>query len=163
MEWLLHILGPDKDSISALQMTARGLVIFAYGILVVRTLGHRIFGKIGAFDVVLSVIVGSSLSRALTGNAPLLQTLAATTVLVLAHWLLAHLALRSPALGWLIKGRAVPLVRQGQLDRKAMMRQGISDGDLREALRAEGLSGLDQCEEAFLERNGSISVAKKRG
>lgn len=150
-----------KGDVSWWQMSIRGIVVFAYGLLLVRFPGQRIFGKSSAFDIVLAVLVGSNLSRALTGNSPFLATLAATTVIVLVHWGVAHLAAHSRLLSWLAKGAVVRLVENGKPDRARMARHGITDGDLEEAMRLEGVERLDQVERACLERNGKISVVAK--
>ena len=62
------------------QECARAVVIFVYGFAIVRFVGRRVFGKWAALDIIVSVIVGSNLSRALTGSAELWGTLAATTL-----------------------------------------------------------------------------------
>jgi uncharacterized membrane protein YcaP (DUF421 family) len=150
-----------KGDVSWWQMCIRGVIVFACGLLLVRFPGQRIFGKSTAFDIVLAVLVGSNLSRALTGNAPFLATLVATTAIVLVHWLLAHLATRSHRLAWLAKGAVVRLARDGQVDRARMARHGLTDGDLREAMREKGIERLDKVAEACLERDGRISVVPK--
>ena len=73
----------------------RALVVFIYGLAIVRVAGRRVFGKWAALDIIVSVIVGSNLSRALTGQASLGGTLAATTVLMVLHWVLAQAAARA--------------------------------------------------------------------
>ena len=45
----------------------RALVVFIYGLAIMRVAGRRVFGKWAALDIIVSVIVGSNLSRALTG------------------------------------------------------------------------------------------------
>jgi uncharacterized membrane protein YcaP (DUF421 family) len=76
--------------LSAAQECARAALVFAYGLLLVRVAGRRVFGKWSALDIIVSIVVGSNLSRALTGDAPLWGTLAATTLLMALHWVLAH-------------------------------------------------------------------------
>src|SRR3954471_6266155 len=95
------------------QECARAVLIFGYGLALVRLAGRRVFGKWAALDIIVSIIVGSNLSRALTGSAPLLGTLAATTLLMVLHWLLAHAAARSPRLSRLVEGPAIELARDG--------------------------------------------------
>ncbi|HTH15610.1 MAG TPA: YetF domain-containing protein [Magnetospirillum sp.] len=150
-----------KGDVSWWQMSLRGITVFIYGLLLVRFPGQRIFGKSSAFDIVLAVLVGSNLSRALTGNSPFIATLAATTVIVMIHWGVAHLAAHSRVLSWLAKGAVVHLVTDGQPDRRRMARHGITDGDLEEAMRQFGVERLDQVKTACLERNGKISVVPK--
>lgn len=109
-------------------------------------------------DIVMAVIIGSNLSRALTGTAPLLSTMAATGVMVGLYWAVVHLVQYNRTLGWLVKGEAVRLIRDGELDRSLARRHGVSDRDLEEAARSSGLRGLDEVGSATLERSGKISV-----
>lgn len=162
MDWLslAEQLGGVKGELTWWQMSIRAVVVFAYGLLLVRFPGQRIFGKSAAFDIVLAVLVGSSLSRALTGNAPFVATLTATTVIVLVHWLVAHLATRWHLLGWLVKGAVVRVVADGRIDQRRMRRHGLTEGDLHEAMRAAGIDRLEMVAAAYLERNGKVSIVK---
>lgn len=163
MDWTAlaeHLVG-TKGDVNWWQMSIRGAVVFACGLVLVRFPGQRIFGKSTVFDIVLAVLVGSNLSRALTGNAPFVATLAATTAIVLIHWLLAHLAPKSRWLSWLAKGAVVKLAEDGRIDRRRMARHGLTDGDLEEAMRTLGIERLDRVHAAYLERNGKISVVPK--
>ena len=158
---LRFLIGPDSPEITWWQMSVRALIILAYGIALVRISGKRTFGKLSAFDIVLAIIVGSNLSRTLTGNAPFLPTLIATTVLALLHWALGRLSVHHHWLGVLIKGSPRQIIRDGVLDERAMKRGELSHGDLQEALRLHGLEGMEDIKAAWLERNGGISVVKK--
>jgi uncharacterized membrane protein YcaP (DUF421 family) len=162
MDWLHRIFGA-QDEVAAWQECARAVLIFAYGFVAVRLVGRRVFGKWAALDIVVSIIIGSNLSRALTGSAPLLGTLAATTLLLALHWFLAQLAARSNRLSRLIEGRPVPLVEHGMAQRPALLRWSVSEADLREALRAEGLDDLAKVELLLLEPSGAISIVRRQG
>lgn len=70
MDALNTIFGQMKDLTTG-QECGRAVLIFAYGFAMVRVLGRRVFGKWAALDIIISIIVGSNLSRALTGSAPL--------------------------------------------------------------------------------------------
>jgi hypothetical protein len=59
-------------------------------------------GEATAFDLML----GSIISRAITGNAPLVPALAATATLIALHSVLTAVACRWHGLGEMIKGRA---------------------------------------------------------
>lgn len=54
------------------------------------------------------------------------------------------------------------LVHAGKLDRSLMARHEIAEDDLREAMRTSGIQDLADIEAARLERNGSISLLRKR-
>jgi uncharacterized membrane protein YcaP (DUF421 family) len=160
-ERLHQLIGKEDGPIAWWQMTLRGILVFLYGLVLVRLAGQRVFGKLAAFDIVLAVLVGSNLSRTLTASAPLVPTLAATAGIVVMHWLITYLAFSSKFAGWLLKGSVVPLVRDGQMNWQAMRKHGISEGDLEEAVRNTGVREVNQVEAAFLERNGEISVIRR--
>src|SRR5690242_14123592 len=105
----------------------------------VRLLGRRVFGKWAALDIVVSIIVGSNLSPALTGSAPLLGTILATTVLMALHWLLARVASLQPALSRALEGRSIVLAEDGTLAPEIMKREAVTEADLNEALRQAGI------------------------
>ena len=143
------------------QECARAAVIFVYGLLLVRLAGRRVFGKWSALDIVVSIVAGSNLSRALTGNADFWGTLAATSVLFALHWLLAHAVARSAALSRWLEGRPVRLIGDGELDPHLLHRHAISDADLNEALRRSGITTSAEARLMVLEPSGTISVLKR--
>ena len=109
--------GPD---LAWYQECARAVLIFLYGLALVRIAGRRIFGKWSALDIVVSIIIGSNLSRALTGGAQLWGTLAATTLLVALHWVLARLVVASPGFSRIVEGRPAELARHGTIRGSAL-------------------------------------------
>ncbi len=144
--------------VTAAQLCARAVLILFYGLFVVRLVGRRVFGKWAALDIVVAIVVGSNLSRAMTGNAPLWGTLAATTVLMVVHILLAQLAARSRAASRWFEGRPIVLAREGHADRRSWTRHSVSAADIEEALRRHGLAQLSEAQELVLEPSGTISV-----
>lgn len=166
MDWresLYAVIGPDEGNpILWWQMSIRGLVIFLIGLLLVRFFGRQAFGRQTPLGIVLSIIAGSNLSRALTGNSPFVATVAATIGLVIAYWIMNHLAARSPGFGWLVKGPALPLTREGRLDRGLMRRHATSEGDIEEAARRAGIACTEDVAEAVIERSGKISVIARQ-
>lgn len=142
------------------QECARAVLIFAYGLVVVRVFGRRVFGRWSALDIVISIIVGSNLSRALTGNAPLWGTLAATTLLMLLHWVLAQGAARWRWMSKLVEGPSIKLGEGGRANEAVLKRQSVSQADLNEALRQSGLDRVEDSREIVLEPSGNISILK---
>jgi len=156
------IFGGLKD-LTAGQECARAVLIFFYGLVMLRLSGKRTFAHMSAVDLVISIIVGSNLSRPMTGGVPLWGTLASVAVLVGLHLLVAHTVTRSPLLSKWLEGMPVVLARNGEVDESARLRCKISMCDLDESLREKGLDGLDELDKArklVLEPNGKISVVR---
>jgi uncharacterized membrane protein YcaP (DUF421 family) len=121
-----------------------------------------VFGRNTALDIVVYVILGSALSRALTANAPLLPTFAATAMMLVGHSGLSLLARKSEVAARLIKGVPVQLIRDAKIDWGNARRVNIGRGDLNEALRLHGIEDIASVRAAFMERNGKISIIKQR-
>ena len=161
METFYHLTGRSTDPVAWWQMCMRACIIFVWAVMLYRALPRRAFGSNAMPDIVVAVILGSSLSRALTGNAPLLPTLAATAVFGALYSLLTVLSRRFEPLSWLVKGRSIRVINDGEVDHRAMRKAQLGKHDLSENLRLKGVTDADQVAEAFLERNGEFSVIKK--
>jgi uncharacterized membrane protein YcaP (DUF421 family) len=106
------------------------------------------------------MVIGSNLSRALTGNAPFVPTMTATAVIVVVFWVIEHFSASSQFIGFLVKGRPVELMQDGRLLETTMWRAGVTRADISESTRQSGIADLDQIHAAILELNGKISVLK---
>ncbi|MGF1482659.1 MAG: DUF421 domain-containing protein [Cyanophyceae cyanobacterium] len=161
IDWLL---GLNAETLTFWQMGARAATIYLFGLFIVRTGGDRRFtGKHAAFDVILGVILGSTLSRGINGSAPFFKTLVAGAVLVSIHWLVAFLACQFESFGTLIKGRSRVLIQDGQVQTKVLHKYHISQKDLESTLRQNAqLRNPSQVEVAVQESSGSISILPKQ-
>lgn len=156
-----RVLGLTADDLTTGHMVARAVVVFVFAVVIVRLGKKRFIGENTAFDVILGVMLGSIISRAITGQSPFVPTLVAALVLVGLHWVFSQISVRWEAFGGLIKGNTRILVQDGKVDWKAMRRSNISQNDLLEALRLKAhLSDWEKVKEARLERNGEISVIR---
>lgn len=142
------------------QECAHAILISAYGLVLVRVSGRRVFSKWSALDIIVTIVIGSNLSRAMTGNAPLFGTLAATTMLMAIHWAIARGAARAPWLSQLVEGRAIDLATGGRLTERTRRAHGVSDADLDEALRGAGVERVKDTRKITLEPSGRINVLK---
>jgi uncharacterized membrane protein YcaP (DUF421 family) len=156
---LTEIFGA-KGSLTITQECARAALVFAYGLLLVRLAGRRVFGKWSALDIIVSIIIGSNLSRTLTGNAPLVGTLVASGLLMALHWLLALASARWRAVSSLLEGRSIELGANGAVADAVRMRHAVSEADLNEALRDKGVRTPDETKLIVLEPSGAINVLK---
>lgn len=161
VRWLL---GLETKDLAIWQMALRAVIVYTAAIIMIRISDKRFIGKNTAIDVVLGIVLGSVVSRAITGNAPFFPAIGAGFVLVGLHWLLAALAFRSKRFGALVKGPTRTLISDGKIQQDKLCATHISEDDLREALRLHAhLSEPSEVRSAILERNGDISVIPRNG
>src|ERR1700743_3077517 len=152
-----------QNHLSTLQEAARAILIFSYGLVLLRISGPRMFGHWASLDIVVTIMIGSALARAMTGSAPLVGTMSAAAVMAFLHVTLAHWVARNQKLARIVEGVSVTLVDHGVVDLPACLKCKISQAHLREHLRQEGVDGeapLSNVKSVTLEPSGPLSVVK---
>ncbi len=151
-------LGQDVGEVSAVQMALRAILIYGFTLALVRLGSKRFLSEATAFDVIVAIMLGSVMSRAINGSAPFVPTVLAGVVLLGLHWLFAVLAFHTSWFGSLVKGDPVLLIKDGTIQRQGMRRGSVSSQDLAQALRLQtNQTDPAAIQLAYLERNGQIS------
>jgi len=161
--WKL-VFGPDipQQPLPVYQIAARAILIYLIGVAIVRVGKSRLISRVTTVDVLLGFILGSLLSRGITGSASLSATTISSAMIVATHFVLTSLAMRSKWFETLIKGHTRVVMEDGQVFRHNLHISHISDDDLEEELRLNGIESHDQVKVAYKERNGEVSVIKKQ-
>lgn len=157
MEIIRQLIGPDEGA-NTQQLCVRALFLFAYGILCIRVAGRRTFAHYSPLDIIVALIVGSNISRVMTGKAAVVPTLSATLVLVILHRFLAIASMHWGVLPWLIKSRPITVIRDGKVDDEALAKANLSMADLHEAIRLEQAETPAEVKLATVESSGKVSV-----
>lgn len=145
------------------EMALRTVAIYGFTLAIVRLGSMRLLAKPSAFDIIVGIMLGSIMSRAINGSAPFLPTLAAGAVMLAMHWLFAVLAVHTNWVGTIVKGNRIPLIRDGKILPDGMRRANITHKDLTEALRVQtGRAEVENIELAYLERNGDVSAVPRK-
>ena len=153
-------LSEEAKDLSALQMAARAVIVYVVAIAIVRLGKKRFMSSATPFDIIVGIVIGSIVSRAITGNAPLAPALAGAAAIMAMHWIFSAIALRWHGFGVLIKGKPRLLIKDGKLDQHGMRVVHMTEHDVHEELREQGIDDLSKVGEARLERDGSLSVIK---
>ena len=146
---------------SLIRVLVVGPLAYLALILFLRISGKRTLTKLNAFDLVVTVALGSTLSSiVLTKSVALLEGVLALATLIGLQFLITWSSVRSPRVKALIKSEPTLLAHDGRLVEGAMRRQRMTWDDVLAALRSEGLDDLSQAAAVVLETDGSISVLK---
>jgi uncharacterized membrane protein YcaP (DUF421 family) len=139
------------------------LAAYAWLIFILRATGKRTLSKLNAFDLVVTVALGSTLASVMTSKSlPLVEGLLALTLLAGLQYVVAFLAVRSDRFGRLIKAEPTLLLRDGRPLEGAMRRERVKLDELRAAVRQAGAERLDAAEAVVLESDGSLTAILKR-
>jgi uncharacterized membrane protein YcaP (DUF421 family) len=135
----------------------------AYVVLVVmlRLSGKRTLSKLNAFDLVVTVAMGSTLSAALlSSDVSLAEAAAGFGVLVLGQFVVAWLARRWRSFSHVVKSTPALLLWQGRMLEDALDRERVTRAEVRSAIRGAGLARLEDAGAVVLETDGSLQVLR---
>ncbi|MES2559292.1 MAG: YetF domain-containing protein [Bacteroidota bacterium] len=159
---LQDVIGEVPD-LTFLQVGIRGFVVFIIALALLRLAGRRAFGMGTAFDNVICMLLGAVLSRAVVGASPFMPTVTGAVVIVAFYRLFAWLSLKSHRFGKLVKGESELIYENGKMNREHMNHCLVTEKDLLERVHHEAhVDSLEDIDKAYLERDGAISVIKKR-
>src|SRR4051812_23589556 len=114
----------------ALFVILKAIGVYAGGLALIRLGKKRLLKGMSAFDILLVVILGSVLSRAINGSSTIVDTFAASITLVACHWLLSYLSCRFHWIGLWVKGKDTIVISNGILDELAANSEHLSPHDI---------------------------------
>lgn len=162
--WLIGANEVDAASLSVWQIILRTILIYVVALLLIRIGKRRFMGSYTTFDILLGFIVGSILSRAITGAVRFIDMIFAVAALVFLHWIIATVSFYSERFGNLVKNTERKLVAGGKIQEDAMRKSKVGKNDLMQAVREQAnIDSLDKVKAAYLERDGNITVIPKSG
>jgi uncharacterized membrane protein YcaP (DUF421 family) len=138
-------------------------VLYLFLILALSLLGHRQLSDLGLTELVILMLLGSSVETAMVaGNTSLSAGIVSAATLLLSNWALSLLIRRWDWLQGVLIGRPVPLVYNGRFLVSGIGETGLSEDDVRQGMREQGYDDLGQVRLAVLEIDGGISVVPRK-
>lgn len=136
-----------------------GVLAYAALILLLRTSGKRTLSKMNAFDLVVTVALGSTLATILlTEDVALAEGVLGFAVLIGLQFAISWLSARSRRVMRLVKAEPVLLLHQGHLLDGNMKRERVAEAEVEAAVRAHGHHRLEDVAAVVLETDGRFSV-----
>lgn len=136
-----------------------GVLSYVALIVLIRVSGKRTLSKMNAFDLIVTVAIGSALANMLLNrDVAYAEGIAAFLVLIGMQYTIAWLSVRSETVTQLVKSEPTLLVYQGRLLRDAMRQERVIEAEIFAALREQGLGDIEQVKAVILETQGELSV-----
>jgi uncharacterized membrane protein YcaP (DUF421 family) len=152
-----------KTSLPWWEFIFRGLIVYVFLLVILRITGKRQVGQLAPFDLVLLLVLSNAVQNSMNGgDNSVTGGLIAATTLVLANGLVSRLTYKSKTLERLIEGRPEILIHHGKLSKEVMDREQLTHHELNAALRAAGVSCVEQVQFAIIENTGEITVHAKK-
>lgn len=141
-----------------------GFLAYASLVCFLRISGKRTLAKLNAFDLVVTVALGSILSSILLQQSvPLADGIAALALLIGLQYLVTASSVRWDALARGVRSSPSLLVRKGEFCKDTMRRERVTEREVLSAVRASGVSGVEAAAAVVLESDGTLSVIQGDG
>lgn len=141
-----------------------GLLAYVTLVLFLRISGKRTLAKLNAFDLVVTVALGSTLSSILLQESvALAEGALALALLIVAQFVVTYFSVRFPSFAQAVRSEPILLARDGMAYDAAMRRERITHEEMLSAVRAHGGTELGDVAFIVLESDGTLTVRLRDG
>lgn len=128
-------------------------------VLLLRVSGKRTLAKLSAFDLVVTIAFGSTLASAFVSRTVSLAEAGLAFVLLIGlQFAVTRLTMASGRMRRTVKAEPTVLLYRGLVVEQAMQDERITQDELRQAVRKQGVASLETVGAVVLETDGSFSV-----
>ena len=145
-----------------LEKIIRPILVYIFLIVLLRVFGKRELAQLNPFDLVVLLSLSNTVQNAIIGedNSVTGGMIGAFTLLAI-NWLVVRVLFRSPRLTRALEGRSVVLIRDGNVDNKALKNEALTREELIEVIHRQGYEHVHEVHRCELEPNGSFYVEGK--
>jgi uncharacterized membrane protein YcaP (DUF421 family) len=141
-----------------MEIVYRAAVLYLFLFFLMRVLGKKELGQMSAFELVLLLAMGDLVQQGVTQEdysvTGAMLAIGTFGVLILIG---SYTSFRFPRTRSLLEGVPVVVVQDGRLREDVMHKERLTDTEVREALREQGIDDLSDVRIGLLEADGKFS------
>ncbi|MCV7218866.1 DUF421 domain-containing protein [Mycobacterium crocinum] len=147
-----------------LEIVIRGTLMYLALFTLLRVLLKRESGTTGMTDLLVVVLIADAAQNGMAGTYDSVSDgLLLVAVIIGWSFVLDVIAYRWKWAERLIRPRALPLVRDGQMLRRNMRRELVTAEELMGQLRQQGIDDISRVSRAYMESDGEFSFVMASG
>lgn len=149
-------------TVHPLEIILRGSLMYLGTFILLRVVTKREIGGLSVSDLIVVVFIADAAQNGMAGEYRSV-TDGLLLVAVLLGWALVidRLAYHLPWFERLVQPPPVQVIRNGQLLRKSMRREALTESELLSTLRQQGVADVNDVKGAWVESDGSMSVVQR--
>jgi len=151
-----HMFGLQLPIIEKL---VRPILVYLSLVVLLRLFGKRELANLNPFDLVVLLSLSNTVQNAIIGDDNTVSggIIGAISLLGI-NWLIANTLYRHPKWTRVVEGKSTVLIRDGELDPKAMQRESLTEDELISAVHRQGFTHLKDVAICQLEPTGNFYV-----
>lgn len=154
------VFGLDEN---ALELIVRTSIIYLVLIVALRMLGRRELGSLQIPDLLFVLLLADGVQNGMGGEyTTVTGALIVGGTLVAWNYAFTQLIHRVEPLRRMLHPPPLPLIDNGRILRKNMRKELVTDDELEQMLRIQGIEDIGEIKAAYLESDGELSVIKRK-
>ena len=142
-----------------LDIIIRSVSVYFFMIIAIRLFGKKQLSQLNTADVILILLISNSVQNAMVGNnTSLYGGIVAALALFVINFIFKKVMLKSTFIKNLVQDKPEILIHNGKLEIQTLAQIGITDNELKEAMREHGVEFYKDVKLAMFEIDGSISI-----
>lgn len=140
----------------------RSVILYFVVIVAIRLMGKRQIGELQPSELVITILISEVAAIPIQDNSlPLISAVIPVLILICLEIFFSVINMKSITMRNAFSGRAVTVIKNGELDQKKMKSLRFTIDDLLAALRQQEVFDIEEVDTAIVETNGTLSVFKK--
>jgi uncharacterized membrane protein YcaP (DUF421 family) len=153
-----------QDWTSLVRTAVGTTVTYVALIILLRVAGQRTLAKWYAFDLIVTVALGSTFANGvLSKEVSIAQSVLGFVILVALQYGITWIIVRKGKFRIFVNPPPALLVRNGEFQQDIMQHHRVDEADVRAAVRGKDFAGVEQVAAVVLEPDGSFSVIQDLG
>ena len=144
------------------ELMLRGALLYLGILLLLRVLPRRTGGEMAILDLIFVLLVAEAATHSLGGYHSVGEGFIVIGTLMACNYLLNVLSYYVPFVEKLISAPAIQIIKNGNLLRRNMRREYLTEEELNDHLRLKGIEDIAEVKAAFIEGDGKISVVRHK-
>ncbi|MCP2045327.1 DUF421 domain-containing protein [Pontibacter sp. HSC-36F09] len=146
-----------------LELVLRTTVLYLGILFLLRIVPRRTGGELATMDLLFVVLIAEATTHSLGGYKSITEGFIVILTLMVLNYAINFLSYYSPFIEKLVSSPALLVVKDGKLLRRNMRREFLTEEELMEHLRREGIENVKDVKSAHVEADGHISFISKNG
>ncbi len=140
----------------------RSIILYFVVVLAIRLMGKRQIGELQPSELVITILISEVAAIPIQDNSlPLITAIIPVMILICLEIFFSVINMKSITIRNIFSGKAVTVIKNGEIDQNKMKSLRFTIDDLLAALRQQEVFDVDEVDTAIVETNGALSVFKK--
>ncbi|MFN2595422.1 MAG: DUF421 domain-containing protein [Actinomycetota bacterium] len=145
-----------------METVLRAAIMFIFLWFITRVIGRKELSGMSSFDLVLLVVMGDMVQQGVTQqDSSVTAAVLAVTTMALMVVATSYISFKFRKLSPIIEGLPAVVVRDGQLQRQLLDAERLTEDEIQEAAREQGIGDLREVAIGLLEADGAFSFVTR--